>query len=156
MENQVRIVKNAKSGLVFTPHKKGEVNGVEVTYGYLTVESSEERVSFNDKTKSSWVNVRRKSALIGMSERDYTMLADKYALGATLPGRIASFESLEPAKGFAPMQIVNKQTGEITPITSNGRQVYRKQVYVADASIADEIIQKDKIEVSQAAEVKIA
>ena len=138
MENVVIITKNPKTGNVFTPNAKLGKDGVQ--YGYIRVEKT-------DLHLTGFARVQRRSALIPISEKDYNAYANQLAEGKKLSGKIVYMDSLVPMDGYKSMDIVNRETGEVKSVTSNGKVVYRKTMFTEDINACDTKVVYDKVAV---------
>lgn len=132
MENKVVITANPKTGEVFTPNAKLGKDGKE--WGYFRVESEHEVV------RNGIFGVVKRSALVATLAEN----KDRIKAGRTRTGKIIWKDSLDEAPGYRPLQVPNKETGDLIPVTSGGMQVYRRVEFTEDLNAVDERLVYDR------------
>ena len=137
MANFATVTENPKNGQVFTLNAKPGKDGKQ--YGWFRVESMDNTI------QNSFLRVNKRSALVTVLASDWE--AVKYKAGQQISGRIIHTDSLEAKPGFRPMEFVDKTTGEMKKITSNGMQVYRRTEFSQDANAQDTRLVYDKVAV---------
>lgn len=129
----VKIVKNGKSELVFTPNSKPSTDGKE--RGFYVVEST------NITMEGGFINENKVTALLTVEKS----LAEKlnWKEGHTLPGKIIVMESFTP--------FYEGQDAKINPSTKDavkvdGKLVYRQAQYTEDSSLCSSLLRASQQE----------
>lgn len=130
MKKNVRIVKNAKSNLVFTPGTKVASNGK--SYGFYVVEDSK------IIHEGGFGREEKRTAIITYEN---TLGAKvNYSEGHVLDGQIIRIESLAPMfKGHEP--VINPETKAV--VTRQGMPLYRQDIFTADQNACDALVAKE-------------
>jgi len=136
----VKIVKNSKNGLVFTPNAKPSKDGIE--RGFYVAESQEIVM------EGGFIRKNKVTALLTVE----TALAAElgWKEGFQLPGKIVTTESFEP--------FYDGQECKINPTTKaevlvDGKKVYRNSVYTDNLQATSSLITAGAKPVSIEAEI---
>lgn len=132
MENKVKITANPKTGEVFTMNANLGKDGKE--WGYFRVESSEEII------RNGVHGFVKRSALVATLAENKSVLKE----GRVMTGKIIWKDTTDELPYYRAVQVPNKQTGELTPVTSNGLQVYRRVEFTQDLNAVDERLTYDR------------
>lgn len=141
MTNSVKIVKNSKNGLVFTPGTKVSNNGK--SYGFYVVEQS------TITEEGGFIREEKRSALLTAENTLGAKL--NYPEGHEKSGKIIREESFTPYfTGQEP--VINPQTK--VPVLRQGKQIYRQDLFAADLSKTDKLIPREAVSADVAVAVE--
>lgn len=140
MNNQAKVIKNPKSGLLVTPSKSNPEQG------YVTV------VQEASEFKNGFLNVVKRSALIGGKISDLTKAFTHE--GQALPGKIVVKESLEPINPDNLDQGIKIAGASNIPCTVMGAPVYRTTEYTEDLTSSDTLVAHDNGDAIKAYQAK--
>lgn len=127
----VKIVKNSKNNLVFTPNEKPSKDGIE--RGFYIAESQEIVM------EGGFIRKNKVTALLTLETSLATELAWKE--GHQLPGKIVTTESFEPFYDGQECKI-NPTTKEAVLV--DGKKVYRNSVYTDNLQACSSLIVSGK------------
>jgi hypothetical protein len=123
----VKIVKNQKSELVFTPNEKPSKDGI--ARGFFVVESSE--ISM----EGGFIRKNKVTALLTVESELAKELA--WTEGHTLPGKIITVEAFEPFYEGQECKINPTSKAEVLV---DGKKVYRQSTYTDNMSLSSRLI----------------
>jgi len=127
METQVEIVKNAKSGQIFTPGTKVSADGK--SYGFYVVAQN------SITEENGFIREEKRSALLTAENSLGAKLG--YAEGTIKAGNIVRTESFTPF--FVGQEcVMNPTTGKA--VLRDGKQFYRQDLFSADLTKADTLL----------------
>ncbi len=145
MKNQVKIVKNAKSGQVFTPGTKVSKDGK--SYGFYVVEES------HISMENGFIREEKRNAILTVENTLGAKLA--WSEGSFQTGKIVRTESSqEMFAGQKP--VINPENSQI--VMRNGSPLYRQDMYTEDLTKTDKLVSRDTTtaNIEIAAEDKLA
>lgn len=134
-EGKVRFVKAKGRETLFNKYDKLGVDGKE--WGWVMVEQVTEQT-----TLSGYSIIRRRTMALKFPVESYN--PKRVFEGGYKKGQIIRVDSLEEKPGYQPLMAPHKETKQLVPVTSEGLQVYRINLFDESMTMNDSLLSYDE------------